>query len=509
MSENTSRNLPPLPPTNTATPPANNAEELIAQNIVEEAKVSEQAHIQEQPLVAQNVTPTIVPEIPAAPPVPAAAPNPPIAPTTKTTSENHPTTIPEAETIIDSTPVITEPEHINYYLPTKTLGAAELEEEADENDRYEAFQTLSDKAKKSSKMLLDVILSDDSSEILLNGKDKVLQKISGQRYVIPGLTFDTIEEYHTVINTIILHDTNTKERIGHTNHLIEGLLEMFDPDDETRPPLHARVHVVAPPVGKEAIVTIAKKSRSSRTLEELARKGSMSAPMIGFIKALARGKANIVFSGVSGSGKTTMLEAVSKHFDENDRIILIEDTPELAFPQSDVVAMTSSPKKPETTAAEEVTLDWLVAQANRMRPDRIIVGECRGPEMAEFLLAANSGAEGSITTLHANNPREAIDKMLSLATKSANSKNEQSVLRDIAATVQIVIQLGLVDEKHVVLKIEEVTKTVLPNGIATSTIFEYDRTTGRHKAILRPSDDFTTYLAERGVSIDSSWFLNN
>lgn len=396
----------------------------------------------------------------------------------------------------------THEEHINENYEV------EDEEELEDIKRRQQIAALSDSAKENAQRLLLLISNDESSEVLLNGPNEIMYKVNGQRFYDKSISFDSIEEYHTVINTLILYDTDTSERIGTDSYLIEGQLELPDYEDPNAPSLHARVHVLAPPVVKAAKVTIAKKAKKQFQVEDLAQRGAMNGQMVGFLKALGRGRATIVFSGLSGSGKTTLLEAMSYNFDENDRVIVVEDTAELRLPLADVVPLLATSRKPGQDKEAVVSLEWLVAQANRMRPDRIIVGEIRGGEIAEFLSAANSGADGSMTTVHASSPRQTIDKMLSLAMKSSTAKNESSVLRDISSTVQIIVQMGLIDGKHIITQIEEVSDTVLKSGagIGTQPIFQYDRNTGRFLSVGRPSDRLLSFLAQRGVNIDNSWF---
>jgi Flp pilus assembly CpaF family ATPase len=381
-------------------------------------------------------------------------------------------------------------------------------EEYEEIKRRELINGLSASAKENAQRLLARISDDESSEVLLNGPNEIMFKVNGQRFYDKNISFEDVETYHTVINTLILHDTDTLDRIGSTKHLIEGQLELPDYNDPDAPPLHARVHVLAPPAVKVATVTIAKKAKRQFQIDDLQQRGAMSPQMAHFLKALGRGRATIVFSGLSGSGKTTLLEAMSYNFDENDRVIVIEDTAELMLPVSDIVALRSTARRPGQDMSEVVTLEWLVSQANRMRPDRIIVGEIRGGELAEFLSAANSGADGSMTTIHANTPRQTIEKMLSLAMKSSTAKNEGSILRDIASTVQIIVQTGLIDGRHVISQIEEVTDTVVNNGtgVATTPIFKYDRSTNRFAPVGRPSDNLQKFLNQRGVAVDNAWF---
>lgn len=357
-------------------------------------------------------------------------------------------------------------------------------------------------------ILLDAIAGDDSSEVLMNGPTEVMMKRGGQRYIIPDINLGDADTYHRVINKFILPYTDTKERINAKSYLIEAQMEL--PDEDDKPPLLARVHIVAPPVVKHAKVTIAKKARYQYSIDDIVAKGSMTHNMGEFLKMVARGRLTTVFSGLSGAGKTTLLEAMTHEFDEHDRVIVVEDTPELRVPIADTVYMTATSAKPGVKPDEVVTIEWLVKATNRMRPDRIIVGEVRGGEMAEFLIAANSGADGSMTTLHAANPRQTLAKMLGLAMKSDNAKNEMTVAREIASTVQIIVQASLIDGQHIITHIEEVSNTIRQETgvIATTTLFEYDRMTGRHVAKARPSEQLQAFLAQRGVRIDPAWFRN-
>lgn len=354
-------------------------------------------------------------------------------------------------------------------------------------------------------MLLMEIVSPDSSEIIMNGPHDIIKKERGRRTHLSDLDFGSIEMYHKVLDHCVLAFTDTPDRLGDGEVLIEGQMSVDTGDG--LPPLVARCHVIGPPVARAAKVTIAKKSRNRVSLRDMVQGRSLTPEMAELLVTLVKGKATIVLSGVSGSGKTTLLEAMSEHFDMDDRVILVEDTPELSIPVHDSVALQAYKRKPGQSTENEVSLDWLVAQANRMRPDRIIVGETRGAEMAEFLLAANSGADGSMTTIHANDPRRALDKMRSLAARSKESnQDELSINRDIASTVHIIVQAALVDGKHVITHIEEISPIIRQqnNMIATTTLWEYDRTNGRFLRKNPLSTEFQKYLASRGVTYTPS-----
>jgi pilus assembly protein CpaF len=393
-----------------------------------------------------------------------------------------------------------------------TYDEDEENEEIDDADIADEYESFSPEDVNSARDLLALLNDSTSSEVIMNGPATILYKRDGARVHAKDIKFSSVEAYHQFIDDVILEYTDTSDRIrsknGEDKYLIEGQLNLPDWENEDEPPLLARVHIIAPPVVPEAKVTIAKKSRRQLTIDRIVQSGSLSPQMGEFLKVLIKGRVTTVFSGLSGSGKTTLLEALSYNFDPNDRIIVVEDTPELRFPITDVVYLHSTSSKPGQDASKVVSLEWLVQSTNRMRPDRIVIGEVRGAEMSEFLIAANSGADGSMTTMHASSPKLTLDKMISLAMKSATSKSEISVARDIASTVQIIIQMSLIEGRHIITQIEEVTRTVRKEtgGIVTSTLFEYDRNKNVFQPVQRPSQDLMSYLQQRGVEVDLSWF---
>lgn len=381
------------------------------------------------------------------------------------------------------------------------------EDEETTSNVTSGIDTLPYGLRPSAEKLLKLISEDGITEILMNGPQEILFRKDGQRFFVDDISFPDKDAYHKVINNVILPLAKINDRINVTPYLIEGQIEVQDPYD-TKNTLLARIHIVAPPAVEVAKVTIAKKARYQYTIDDIVDRGSMSYEMGSFLKACSRGRVTMVISGLSGSGKTTILEALSFEFDTNDRVIAVEETPELRLPLEDVVYLPAQSAKPGLDSNDSVTVEWLVSQANRMRPDRIIVGECRGGEAAEFISAANSGADGSITTLHASSPRQAIDKLLTLYMKGHDDRSELAVLRDIASTVQLIIQTNLIDGKHVVTQIEEVSKTIRREGgaIATTPLFEYNRMSGRFEPRSRPSEQLVEYMASRGVQVDLAWF---
>jgi pilus assembly protein CpaF len=357
--------------------------------------------------------------------------------------------------------------------------------------------------------LLGYISDDECTEVLMNGHKDISRKVRGVRYHCSNLDFKDAQTYHNIINDILLPFTDTAERIDGNSAVMEGQLS-FPSEDKYSSPMLARVHIVGPPGVREAKVTIAKKSREDLNLDDLVQNGSLSQNSAEFLKAIARGRQTFVVSGPTGAGKTTTLQAITHYFDENDRVVVIEETPELKLPLGDVVYLRATLQKPGMDPSQIYTLEFWAKQANRMRMDRVIVGETRGGEMADWLLAANSGAEGSATTVHANSPRRALDKILGLATKGEKTTSESQLRREIASTVSIIVQCGLSDHRHVILAIEEVSATVsqASGQIQTNTIFEYDKETGKMVSKGRPSDELIKSLSYSGVEVNPNWFLS-
>lgn len=367
-------------------------------------------------------------------------------------------------------------------------------------------KSFSEEAQLSIRRLLEYIGDDECSEVLLNGPNEISRKVRGIRYHCQDVQFGDDSTYHAVINDVLLAHTDTVDRIDGKTVVLEGQLQLEGNPGQA--PMIARLHAVAPPGVRQAKVTIAKKSRHDLNLDDLASNGSISPAAAEFLKAAARARKTLVVSGPTGAGKTTTLQAITHYFDPNERVVVVEETPELQLPLGDVVYLRATLEKPGMDASQIFGLDFWTKQANRMRMDRVIVGETRGAEMADWLLAANSGAEGSATTVHANSPRRALDKILGLASKSESATSEGQLRREIAQTVDLVVQCGLVDHRHVITAIEEISETVsqATSQIQTNTLFEYDKTLDRLVAKGRPSDEFLQSMMVNGVTANAAWF---
>jgi len=209
---------------------------------------------------------------------------------------------------------------------------------------------------------------------------------------------------------------------------------------DARLPDGSRVNVVLPPLAIDgASISIRKFSRKDLTLPRLAARGSLSPAMARVLEIAAASRLNILISGGTGSGKTTLLNALSRYISESERVVTIEDAAELQLQQPHVVRLETRPANIEGGGA--VNQGDLVRNALRMRPDRIILGETRGGEAFDVLQAMNTGHDGSMTTLHANNPRDALTRLESMVMMANANLPLFSIRRQIASAVHMIVQV--------------------------------------------------------------------
>ena len=287
-------------------------------------------------------------------------------------------------------------------------------------------------------------LLDDASvtEVMVNGPNRVYVERGG-KLTLTTVRFDDNEHVRRVIDRIVL-----------------PLGRRIDPDSplvDARLPDGSRVNAVIPPVAIDGpSITIRKFSKHRLTVEDLIQYGSLT-PQIGeFLKACVVSRLNVVVSGGTGSGKTTLLNVLSGFIPITERIVTIEDAAELQLHQDHVVRLES--KKPNLDGKGEVTIRDLVRNALRMRPERIIVGECRGGEALDMLQAMNTGHDGSLTTLHANSPRDAISRMETMSLMAGLAFPLKVVREQIASAVELIVQVSrLRDGTRRVTQVTEVT----------------------------------------------------
>lgn len=202
----------------------------------------------------------------------------------------------------------------------------------------------------------------------------------------------------------------------------------------------SRVNAIIPPLAlRGPSVTIRKFPKNRMGHEGMQRIGSLTAPMVEFLRIAVEEKLNIIVSGGTGTGKTTLLNMMSNFIPGNERIVTIEDAAELSLGQPNLVSLESRPANIEGKG--QISIRDLVRNALRMRPDRIVVGECRGGEALDMLQAMNTGHDGSLTTLHSNSPRDAVSRLEVLVTMAGMSIPVAAIREQIASAVDLIVQL--------------------------------------------------------------------
>jgi pilus assembly protein CpaF len=291
---------------------------------------------------------------------------------------------------------------------------------------------------------LDELLEDDSvSEVMANGCDRIYVERAGKLELAEGTFLDNAH-LHRIIEKIV---SQVGRRIDEASPMVDARL----PDG-------SRVNAIIPPLSlRGPTLTIRKFSRDPFTIDDLVEFGTLSRKASEFLAACVRGKLNILISGGSGTGKTTLLNAVSAFIPNEERIITIEDAAELQLQQDHVVTLESRPPNIEGTG--EVRIRELVRNALRMRPDRIVVGEVRGPETLDMLQAMNTGHEGSLTTIHANSPRDALARTETLVLTVGVDLPVRAIREQISSAFDLIVhQTRLVDGSRRVSHITEVLR---------------------------------------------------
>lgn len=203
----------------------------------------------------------------------------------------------------------------------------------------------------------------------------------------------------------------------------------------------SRVNVIAPPLAVDGtMISIRKFSRRKISLDDMAASGNLSPALAEFFKVAGRCRMNIIFSGGTGSGKTTMLNATSHYIEDYERVVTIEDAAELQIQKPHVVRLETKPVLHGQDPGEEVSIRDLLRNALRMRPDRIIVGEVRGAEAFDMMQAMNTGHEGSLTTIHANHPRDALARLENMISMAGLNITPHSIRTQIASALHLVVQ---------------------------------------------------------------------
>jgi len=274
---------------------------------------------------------------------------------------------------------------------------------------------------------LEPLLADETiNDIMVNGYNQVYIERRGKL----ELTDVKFRDDRHVMNVATRIVSQIGRRVDESSPLVDARLADG-----------SRVNIIIPPLAIDGpTISIRKFAKKKITLEVMEQQQNMSGPMATVLRIAARSKLNILISGGTGSGKTTLLNAMSQMIDHGDRIVTIEDAAELQLQQPHVVRLETRPSNLEGQG--EITMRDLVKNALRMRPDRIILGEVRGSEALDMLQAMNTGHEGSMSTVHANRPREALTRLENMVSMAGVSLPPKAVRTQIAAAIDVIIQIS-------------------------------------------------------------------
>ncbi len=271
-----------------------------------------------------------------------------------------------------------------------------------------------------------LLARDDISDIMISGIHECYVEVNGRVMPAP-IRFNDAQQLSTICQRVA-------NRIGRR-------VDEANPICDARLPDGSRVNIILPPVALDGpALTIRKFKRERLTLDGLVALGSLSAECGELLEIISRSRCNVLISGGTGSGKTTLLNCMTGHIDRAERIVTCEDAAELQLQQPHVVRLETRPANLEGEGA--IAMRDLVRNCLRMRPDRIIVGEVRGPEAFDLLQAMNTGHDGSMSTLHANSPREAIARLEGMILMAGFSLPSRAIRQMIVGAVDIVLQIA-------------------------------------------------------------------
>ena len=346
---------------------------------------------------------------------------------------------------------------------------------------------------------IDPLLHDESvTEIMVNGPDQVYVERSGKAGLAPVRFLDE-DHLRRVIEKIV---AQVGRRIDESSPLCDARL----PDG-------SRVNAVIPPLAIGGpFLTIRKFSKDPLGIEDLIGFGTLTPAAARFLQACIIGKLNVIISGGTGSGKTTTLNVMSSFIPEGERVVTIEDAKELQLRQQHVLCLESRPANVEGKG--EVSIRDLVKNSLRMRPDRIVVGECRGGEALDMLQAMNTGHDGSLTTVHANTPRDALTRIETLTMMAGYDLPVKAIREQMSSAVDLIIQIGR--QRDGSRKISHITEVQGMEGdvIILQDIFLFDFAAGvgedgKLLGTLQPTGvrpKFAEKLADHGIKLGAEVF---
>jgi pilus assembly protein CpaF len=319
-----------------------------------------------------------------------------------------------------------------------------------------------------------LLARDDIADIMVNGADKTYIEVAG-RIQLTSVRFRDNQQLMNICQRIV---SQVGRRVDESSPICDARL----PDG-------SRVNVIAPPLALDGpSLTIRKFRKDKLTLDQLVRFGAISPEGARILEIIGKVRCNVVISGGTGSGKTTLLNCLTNYIERDERVITCEDAAELQLQQPHVVRLETRP--PNLEGQGQVTMRDLVRNCLRMRPERIIVGEVRGPEAFDLLQAMNTGHDGSMGTVHSNSPRECLSRLESLITMGGFSLPSRTIREMIATSVDVIIQAARLRDGS--RRITHITEVVGMEGevITTQDLVVYDiegedaggRVVGHHRS---------------------------
>jgi len=345
---------------------------------------------------------------------------------------------------------------------------------------------------------LEPLLKDPTiSDILVNRFDRVYVERAGKLELTP-LSFKDNPHLMQIIERIV---SRVGRRVDESSPMVDARL----PDG-------SRVNAIIPPLALDGpCLSIRRFGRDPITARQMIENQTLTEPMLELLSALVKGRLNLLVSGGTGAGKTTLLNVLSGYIPNSDRIVTIEDAAELQLKQEHVVRLETRPPNIEGKGA--VRQRQLVINSLRMRPDRIVVGEVRGEEAFDMLQAMNTGHEGSLTTVHANSPRDAMARVENMVSMANLNIPEHAVRQQLASAIHAVVQIArLSDGTLKVITVSEITG-MEGDSVAMQDIFSFDRSgideSGKVRGVFRATGirpKFTERLATSGARLRPALF---
>ena len=345
---------------------------------------------------------------------------------------------------------------------------------------------------------LEPLLKDPSiSDILVNRFDRVYVERAG-KLEITGLSFKDNQHLMQIIDRIV---SRIGRRVDESSPMVDARLQDG-----------SRVNAIIPPLALDgACLSIRRFGRDPITARNMIENMTLTEPMLELLSAMVKGRLNLIISGGTGAGKTTVLNVLSGYIPNSERIVTIEDAAELQLKQEHVVRLETRP--PNIEGKGSVRMRQLVINSLRMRPDRIVVGEVRGEEAFDMLQAMNTGHEGSLTTVHANSPRDALARIENMVSMANLNIPERAIRQQIANAIHAVVQVArLSDGSRKVITVSEVTG-MEGDAIELQDVFVFERTgvdeSGKVRGAFHSTGQpphFAERLAIAGCRLSSSLF---